>query len=106
MPNADWSEGLPSLERTRRAKVEFVWRMWKNGTRRMECDIAAIEGVGFEARFIDNGELYCSRVPNPRTGDAGCGLEKRATTRRWLARTPADATLTVGAAGVFNVRSV
>ena len=28
----------------------------------MECEIAAIDGVGFEARFIDNGELYCSRV--------------------------------------------
>jgi hypothetical protein len=62
MPNADWWEGLPPLERTRRAKVEFVWRMWKHGTRRMECEIAAIDGVGFEARIIDNGELYFSRV--------------------------------------------
>jgi hypothetical protein len=42
--------------------VEFVWRMWKHGTRRMECEIAAIDGVGFEVRFKDNGDLYYSRV--------------------------------------------
>jgi hypothetical protein len=62
MPNSDWWRGLPPVERTRQAKVEFIWRMWKHGTRRMECEIAAIDTVGFEARFTDNGELYYSRV--------------------------------------------
>ena len=62
MPNADWWKGLPPLERTRQAKVEFVWRMVKHGTRHVECQIAAIDGVGFEARFTTNGELYFSRV--------------------------------------------
>jgi hypothetical protein len=36
MPNADWWAGLPPLERTRRATIEFAWRVWKHGTRRME----------------------------------------------------------------------
>jgi hypothetical protein len=62
VPNADWWKGLPPLERTRQAKVEFIWRMVKQGTRRVECEIAAIDGVGFETRITNNGELYLSRV--------------------------------------------
>jgi hypothetical protein len=62
MRNADWWEGLPPLERTRRAPIEHVWTMWNNGTRPMDCAIAHIDSVGHEARITDNGELHFSRV--------------------------------------------
>jgi hypothetical protein len=68
MPNGNWWDELPPLERTRRASVEHVWTMWQHGTRRMDCDIAYIDGVGHEARFTENGELYFSRVFPTRDG--------------------------------------
>jgi hypothetical protein len=90
MPNADWWAGLPPLERTRRAHVAHVWTMWKHGTRRIECEIAAIDGVGFEARFTDNGELHYSQVFSTPELARREAAEKKATllAAGWLERLP------------------
>lgn len=63
MRNLDWWDGIvPPLDRTRRAAVERLWTMWKHGTGTMDCEIANIEGLGFEVRFKRDGDLYFSRV--------------------------------------------
>jgi hypothetical protein len=90
MPNADWWNGTaPPVERTRRAVVEHVWTVWKHGTRRMDCEIAAIERVGFEARFKENGEPLLARVPDARTGSGEADWKRRdRLAAGWLERLP------------------
>jgi hypothetical protein len=89
MPNADWWAGPAPVERTRRAHVAHVWTMWKNATRRMECEITAIDGIGFEARFT--GQLrtaLLAGVSHARLGAARCGEEKALLAAGWLERLP------------------
>jgi hypothetical protein len=62
VPNSDWWAGLPPLERTRRAKVEPLWRVWKNGSRWVDCEIRSIDAVGHETRILDTGDLRYSRL--------------------------------------------
>jgi len=56
----------------------------------MECEIAAIDAVGFEARFTDNGELYYSQVfPTHELARHEAALRKRELLDAgWLERLP------------------
>jgi len=56
----------------------------------MECEIAAIDAVGFEARFIADGELYFSRVfPTPALAQQEAAEKKAALLAAgWLERLP------------------
>ncbi len=58
LPNADMVGWRHAAARTaRRAVAESVWTLFQPGTRRMSCEIADVEGVGFEMRIKDEGEL-------------------------------------------------
>jgi hypothetical protein len=60
----------------------------------MECEIAAIDAVEFEARFIDNGELYYSRVfPTPELTPHEAAEKRAALLAAALAGTATDAGL-------------
>jgi hypothetical protein len=90
MPDANWWAGLPPLERTRRAKVEPVCRVWKNGSRWIDCEIRSIDALGHEARFLDTGELHYFRLRPTRELALAEAADRKADllAAGWLDRLP------------------
>jgi hypothetical protein len=71
----------------------------------VEDVLAVIDGVGFEARFIDNGELYCSRVfPTRDLAIEDAEWEKRQLLGAGVAGTAPDAGLIVSFSRCLAVR--